>query len=344
MLPEPVADPASALIEVSNLSKHFAIGGGLLGRQAQKVRAVEDVSFTVRKGEVLGLVGESGSGKSTIGPDHASPAGAYGREHRPSPARRSHGWAAASCKPLRRRMQLVFQDPFGSLNPRMTVGRIVAAPLIIHERRISGAERARCGSSGRCTGSASPPRYLNRYPHEFSGGQRQRIGIARALIIEPDFLVADEPVSALDVSIQAQIVNLLLAIKAELGLTILFITHDLAVVGHISDRVAVMYLGRLVELAPVRDALPQAAPPLHRGASLRRSRSRTRPSAASASCSRAICRAPSTPPSGCAFRTRCPYALPACAERVPELRDVGRGHLKACIRDELELRPAPVAA
>jgi ABC-type oligopeptide transport system ATPase subunit len=250
MLPEPVADPASTLIEVSNLSKHFAIGGGLLGRKAQKVRAVEDVSFTVRKGEVLGLVGESGSGKSTIGrtilrllePTAGSITFA-GQE--------IAGLGRRQLKPLRRRMQLVFQDPFGSLNPRMTVERIVAAPLIIHERRISGAERRERVERALHRVCLSP-RYLNRYPHEFSGGQRQRIGLARALIIEPDFLVADEPVSALDVSIQAQIVNLLLAIKAELGLTILFITHDLAVVGHISDRVAVMYLGRLVELAPVR--------------------------------------------------------------------------------------------
>jgi oligopeptide transport system ATP-binding protein len=341
MLPEPVADPASTLIEVSNLSKHFAIGGGLLGRKAQKVRAVEDVSFTVRKGEVLGLVGESGSGKSTIGrtilrllePTAGSITFA-GQE--------IAGLGRRQLKPLRRRMQLVFQDPFGSLNPRMTVERIVAAPLIIHERRISGAER-RLRVERALHRVGLSPRYLNRYPHEFSGGQRQRIGLARALIIEPDFLVADEPVSALDVSIQAQIVNLLLAIKAELGLTILFITHDLAVVGHISDRVAVMYLGRLVELAPVRElfrnprhpyteALLSAAP--DPDPTVRRKRILLRGDIPS----------PINPPSGCAFRTRCPYALPACAERVPELRDVGRGHLKACIRDELELRPAPVAA
>jgi oligopeptide/dipeptide ABC transporter ATP-binding protein len=336
-----VADPASTLIEVRNLSKHFAIGGGLLGRKAQKVRAVEDVSFTVRKGEVLGLVGESGSGKSTIGrtilrllePTAGSITFA-GQE--------IAGLGRRQLKPLRRRMQLVFQDPFGSLNPRMTVERIVAAPLIIHERRISGAER-RLRVERALHRVGLSPRYLNRYPHEFSGGQRQRIGLARALIIEPDFLVADEPVSALDVSIQAQIVNLLLAIKAELGLTILFITHDLAVVGHISDRVAVMYLGRLVELAPVRElfrnprhpyteALLSAAP--DPDPTVRRKRILLRGDIPS----------PINPPSGCAFRTRCPYALPACAERVPELRDVGRGHLKACIRDELELRPAPVAA
>jgi oligopeptide transport system ATP-binding protein len=341
MLPEPVADPASTLIEVRNLSKHFAIGGGLLGRKAQKVRAVEDVSFTVRKGEVLGLVGESGSGKSTIGrtilrllePTAGSITFA-GQE--------IAGLGRRQLKPLRRRMQLVFQDPFGSLNPRMTVERIVAAPLIIHERRISGAERRERVERALHRVGLSP-RYLNRYPHEFSGGQRQRIGLARALIIEPDFLVADEPVSALDVSIQAQIVNLLLAIKAELGLTILFITHDLAVVGHISDRVAVMYLGRLVELAPVRElfrnprhpyteALLSAAP--DPDPTVRRKRILLRGDIPS----------PINPPSGCAFRTRCPYALPACAERVPELRNVGRGHLKACIRDELELRPAPVAA
>jgi oligopeptide/dipeptide ABC transporter ATP-binding protein len=239
-------------------------------------------------------------------------------------------------------MQLVFQDPFGSLNPRMTVERIVAAPLLIHERRMPRAERRERVERALHRVGLSP-RYLSRYPHEFSGGQRQRIGLARALIIEPDFLVADEPVSALDVSIQAQIINLLLSIKGELGLTVLFITHDLAVVGHISDRVAVMYLGRLVELAPVRElfrnprhpyteALLAAAP--DPDPTIRRKRILLRGDIPS----------PINPPSGCAFRTRCPYALPACAERVPELRDVGGGHFKACIRDELELRPAPAAA
>jgi oligopeptide transport system ATP-binding protein len=337
-----VTQPAApSLVEVRNLRKHFALGGGLLGRRAEAVRAVEDVSFAVRKGEVLGLVGESGSGKSTIGRtilrllEPTAGSITFAGEEIAHLGRRQ-------LKPLRRRMQLVFQDPFGSLNPRMTVERIVAAPLIIHERRMPRAERRERVERALHRVGLSP-RYLSRYPHEFSGGQRQRIGLARALIIEPDFLVADEPVSALDVSIQAQIVNLLLSIKGELGLTVLFITHDLAVVGHISDRVAVMYLGRLVELAPVRElfrnprhpyteALLAAAP--DPDPTIRRKRILLRGDIPS----------PINPPSGCAFRTRCPYALPACAEGVPELRDVGGGHFKACIRDELELRPAPAAA
>jgi oligopeptide transport system ATP-binding protein len=337
-----VTDSTPTLIEVRNLRKHFALGGGLLGRRTETVRAVEDVSFAVRKGEVLGLVGESGSGKSTIGRtilrllEPTAGSISFAGQEIAHLGRRQ-------LKPLRRRMQLVFQDPFGSLNPRMTVERIVAAPLMIHESgRIPRAERRERVERALHRVGLSP-RYLSRYPHEFSGGQRQRIGIARALIIEPDFLVADEPVSALDVSIQAQIVNLLLAIKAELGLTVLFITHDLAVVGHISDRVAVMYLGRLVELAPVRElfrnprhpyteALLSAAP--DPDPTVRRQRILLKGDIPS----------PIDPPSGCAFRTRCPYAIAACAERVPGLRDVGGGHLKACIRDELELRPAPAAA
>ncbi len=336
-----MTDSTPTLIEVRNLRKHFALGGGLLGRRTETVRAVEDVSFAVRKGEVLGLVGESGSGKSTIGRtilrllEPTAGSISFAGQEIAHLGRRQ-------LKPLRRRMQLVFQDPFGSLNPRMTVERIGAAPLMIHEsgRSPRAERRERVERALHRVGLS--PRYLSRYPHEFSGGQRQRIGIARALIIEPDFLVADEPVSALDVSIQAQIVNLLLAIKAELGLTVLFITHDLAVVGHISDRVAVMYLGRLVELAPVRElfrnprhpyteALLSAAP--DPDPTVRRQRILLKGDIPS----------PIDPPSGCAFRTRCPYAIAACAERVPELRDVGGGHLKACIRDELKLRPAPAA-
>jgi oligopeptide transport system ATP-binding protein len=241
-------------------------------------------------------------------------------------------------KPLRRRMQLVFQDPFGSLNPRMTVEAILATPLIIHAAHLSPDER-RERIAGALAKVGLARHYAGRFPHEFSGGQRQRIGIARALMVEPLFLVADEPVSALDVSIQAQIVNLLLRLKDELGLTILFITHDLAVVAHSADRIAVMYLGRIVELAPTRElfgnprhpyteALLSAAP--IPDPTLRRRRivlSGDLPS-------------PIDPPSGCAFRTRCRYAIAACADAVPPLHPVAPGHVAACIRADLTLSAA----
>jgi oligopeptide/dipeptide ABC transporter ATP-binding protein len=244
-------------------------------------------------------------------------------------------------RPFRRRMQLVFQDPFASLNPRQTVGQILSLPLQVHEPELSRGERrervrAILGLVG------LPASHAERFPHEFSGGQRQRIGIARALIVEPEFLVADEPVSALDVSIQAQIVNLLLAVQARMALTILFITHDLAVVGHIADRVAVMYLGRIVELAPTRTLFQQPRHPyteaLFRAApipdpTLRRARLSLKGELPS----------PLAPPSGCVFRTRCPYAVARCAETPPPLRQVAPGHSSACIRDDLNLVPAVAA-
>ncbi|MFO1061271.1 MAG: oligopeptide/dipeptide ABC transporter ATP-binding protein [Dongiaceae bacterium] len=328
---------AAPLLEVSDLTKHFRLDRGWLGRGAELVRAVDGVSFAIAPGEVLGLVGESGSGKSTIGRTILrllDPTGgriAFEGRDVTRLGRRA-------LKPLRRRMQLVFQDPFGSLNPRMTVESILAAPLRIHEPAMAAAERReRIQHALVRVGLA--PHHAARYPHEFSGGQRQRIGIARSLMVHPVFLVADEPVSALDVSIQAQIVNLLLGIKDELGLTILFISHDLAVVAHSSDRIAVLYLGRIVELAPARtlfrtprhpytEALLSAAP--IPDPTLRRQRIVLKGDLPS----------PINPPSGCAFRTRCRYALPACAEAVPPLAAVAAGHLSACIRDDLDLAAA----
>ena len=333
-------DKHGPILDVRGLSKTYSVGGGLFGRSHQSVRAVDDVSFQIRRGEVLGLVGESGSGKSTLGRtvlQLAEPTSGSVLFNGVDLTRLNR----RQLKPLRPKMQLIFQDPFASLNPRMTVGRILGAPFQIQKLRLSRAERdERVVAALNAVGLTE--HHLDRYPHEFSGGQRQRIGIARSLVMEPEFLVADEPVSALDVSIQAQIVNLLLEIKRKLDLTILFITHDLAVVGHISDRVAVMYLGRIVELAdtravfsaprhPYTEALFSAIPTLD--PTVKRSRILLKGDIPS----------PLDPPSGCAFRTRCRYALPACAEGVPPLREVGQGHLSACIRDDLNLA-APLAA
>jgi len=239
---------------------------------------------------------------------------------------------------VRKKMQVIFQDPYSSLNPRMTVGQIIAAPLAIHKRGLSRSERdARVAEALIAVGLSE--RNAERFPHEFSGGQRQRIGIARAIMMEPSLLVADEPVSALDVSVQAQIINLLLEIRRKLDLAMLFISHDLAVVGHVCDRVAVMYLGRIVEIAearslferprhPYTEALFSAVPIVD--PAMRRQRIILKGDMPS----------PLSPPSGCAFRTRCRYAVAACATAVPPLRSVGPGHQAACIRDELALRPA----
>jgi oligopeptide transport system ATP-binding protein len=324
----------SALLEVTDLCKHYPVGGGLFSRHKAQLRAVDGVSFRLQAGEVLGVVGESGSGKTTVGRTLL-------RLTEPTSGSirfRGHDITHLSrraLRPVRRHMQLVFQDPYGSLNPRMSVARLLATPLLVHEPILSGAERrqrieAALDLVGLFPGAA------DRYPHEFSGGQRQRIGIARALMSRPELLVADEPVSALDVSVQAQVVNLLLDLRKRLGLAILFIAHDLAVVGAVSDRVAVMYLGRIVEIAdtlalfsrprhPYTEALFSAVPDIDPEA--RRSRIILRGDVPS----------PIDPPSGCAFRTRCAYAEPACARERPALREWAPGHFAACRRPELTL-------
>ncbi|SNB76772.1 oligopeptide transport system ATP-binding protein [Arboricoccus pini] len=324
------------LLEIDHLSKHYAVGRSWLGRGGGLVRAVDDISFVIQKGEILGLVGESGSGKSTVGrmllrlgdQPTAGRVDFAGQDIAPMSQRQ--------LRPLRARMQLIFQDPYSSLNPKMTVGQILEAPLRIHGRGGDRAARQRKVAEVLDLVGLRPG-HAARYPHEFSGGQRQRIGIARAIILEPDFLVADEAVSALDVSVQAQVVSLLLEIRRRMGVTILFIAHDLAVVGYISDRVAVMYLGRIVELAPVAslyarprhpysEALFSAAPvPDPRANRQRILLEGDVPS-------------PLNPPSGCAFRTRCAYAIPGCAAARPPLAELAPGHFAACIRPELELR------
>ncbi|MBS0562382.1 MAG: ABC transporter ATP-binding protein [Proteobacteria bacterium] len=321
------------MIETVGLRQWFAVGGGLL-RSHKVVRAIDDVSFSIAHGEVLGLVGESGSGKSTLGR-------ALLRVTEPTggrilfEGRDLTRLSRRALRPLRPRMQFIFQDPFASLNPRMTVRQIVGTPLALQRPGLSREERHTLIEEALHTVGLAE-RYADRYPHEFSGGQRQRIGIARALIMRPSFLVADEPVSALDVSIQAQIINLLIQVRRDLNLAMLFISHDLAVVGHLCDRVAVMYLGRIVEIGPTQslfgrpshpytEALLSAAPVPDPFA--RRKRivlTGDMPS-------------PLSPPSGCAFRTRCRYAVAACAEAVPPLREREGGHFTRCIRDDIVL-------
>jgi oligopeptide transport system ATP-binding protein len=323
---------ATPLLEIRHLKTWFDAGSGVFSRGKGYVKAVDDVSFSIGTGEVLGLVGESGSGKTTVGRTIL-------RLIDPTEGEIIFKGVDIAAVPqsalrrYRREAQPIFQDPFASLNPRMRVEEIVAEPLIVHGIGSGRADRrARVAEILRLVGLSAE--HMSRYPHEFSGGQRQRIGIARALAAGPEFIVADEPVSALDVSIQAQVVNLLHDLKRRLGLTLLFIAHDLAVVEYISDRIVVMYLGRVMESAPARElcrapkhpyteALLSAVPvpdPDRKGKRI---------------VLQGDIPSPINPPSGCVFRTRCPYAIAACAERVPEPREVAPGHVKACIRDDI---------
>jgi len=320
---------ADTLLEVRNLVKHFPIKGGVLGRQVAKVHAVDGVSFSMRNGETVGLVGESGCGKSTLGR-------AILRLHEPTSGDVSFEgkdilkMGAGELRRQRRDMQIIFQDPFSSLNPRMTVGAIVAEPFTIH-RLAKGQELdRRVKELLQVVGLGSEA--VDRYPHEFSGGQRQRIGIARAIALNPKLIVADEPVSALDVSIQSQILNLLVELRQKFNLSYLFIAHDLAVIEHISDTVAVMYLGRIVEYASSQDlyanqrhpytkalisAIPQ--PEVDRK-SERQILTGDVPS-------------PINPPKGCHFNPRCPVAKEKCRIEAPVLRNLGtpeKPHLVSC--------------
>jgi oligopeptide/dipeptide ABC transporter ATP-binding protein len=314
---------AKPLVRATGLHKNFEADGHV-------VRAVQDVSFELAPGEVLGLVGESGSGKSTLGrlvlrlleatSGRVEVDGTDLQALRPAQLRR-----------FRRNMQMVFQDPFASLNPRMTVGAALAESLLLHGVCTKAQVRERAAALLAQVGLR--PDMLDRYPKAFSGGQRQRVAIARALAPEPRFIVADEPVSALDVSVQAEIVNLLQDLQQNLGLAMLFISHDLSVVESVSDRVMVLYLGRTMEVAPTetlyaRPAHPYTAALLQAAPGGQRARTLVL---------RGEIPSPAAPPSGCVFRTRCPFAIDACAREVPTLRAVGAGHFKACIRDDLPL-------
>jgi oligopeptide/dipeptide ABC transporter ATP-binding protein len=319
------------ILVVKDLVKHFAIGGGMFGGEHAVIKAVDGVSFSIRRGETLGLVGESGCGKTTTGrcilqleKPTAGQIIFEGRDLTTVPD--------SELRRVRRRLQVIFQDPYSSLNPRMTVGQIIAEPLAVHgivPDRANRAARVRelLGHAGLL------PAMARRYPHELSGGQRQRVGIARALAMEPALIVCDEPVSALDVSIQAQIINLLEELQAEFGLTYLFVAHDLSVVRHISDRVAVMYLGKIVEITdrkslyespqhPYTRALLSAVPIPDPAVEAGRERIVLGGEVPS----------PLNPPSGCVFHPRCPIAIEECRGEVPALRELRADHRVACIR------------
>ncbi len=322
---------SAPLVEVRDLSLHFPVRQGLLRRQTGTVKAVDGVSFDIAEGETLGLVGESGCGKSSTGRAVlrlAKPTSGQVRFAGEDIGRLSR----SNLRRTRRHMQMIFQSPFASLNPRLSVGGAIREPLDIHGVGSHAEREARVGELLDLVGL--DPGASGRYPHEFSGGQRQRIGIARALATSPRFVVADEPISALDVSIRAQIVNLMLDLKDRLGLTYLFIAHDLAMVRHMSDRVAVMYLGRIVEMARCDDLFDR---PLHPYTKALLSAIPTPDPDAEAGRIRIVLRgelpSPSNLPSGCRFRTRCPIATAKCAQQDPSLRDlgvVGTSHQVAC--------------
>ncbi len=316
------------ILEVKDLVKHFPMGGGFFGQNKQVVHAVNGINFKVKKGETLGIVGESGCGKSTAGRTII-------RLYEPTSGQiffegqdvtHAHGDDLLN---LRRKMQMIFQDPYASLNPRMTVGDIIGEGLDIHKLESGQARTDRIYELLEVIGMN--PEHANRFPHEFSGGQRQRIGIARALSVNPRLIICDEPISALDVSIQAQIVNMLEELQEKMGLTYLFIAHDLSMVKHISHRIAVMYLGRIVELAdsfelyknpqhPYTKALLSSIPIPDPRVEATRTRIVVQGTVPS----------PIDPPSGCYFRTRCPYVKAVCAEQVPQLKELGNNHVAAC--------------
>ncbi len=329
-MPEAVPQ-GDTLVDIRGLKVYFPITAGLIfQRKIADIKAVDGINLQIRRGETLGLVGESGCGKSTTGR-------AILQLYRPTEGQIKFGDIDLTAikgnqlRRMRRKMQMIFQDPFASLNPRMSVGAIIGEPLAIHGLARGQARRERVAELMRIVGLN--PYYANRYPHEFSGGQRQRIGVARALAVEPDFIVADEPVSALDVSIQAQIINLLGDLQEQFDLTYLFIAHDLSVVRHISDRVAVMYLGKIMELTgrdelydnplhPYTRALLSAVPIPDPEVESKRERIILAGDVPS----------PMRPPPGCVFHTRCPIAIDECRGDVPEWRQVSQDHWIACVR------------
>jgi len=316
------------LIRVQNLKKHFPITAGVFRRQVGTVKAVDGISFDLLPKETLGLVGESGCGKTTAGRTVLSLYTATeGKVYFGQTEVTALG--VNKLRLMRQKMQMIFQDPQDSLNPRMTVGSIISEPLLEHTQASGSQRTERVEELLQAVGLNA--KYMNRYPHEFSGGQRQRIGVARALALNPEFIICDEPIAALDVSIQAQVVNLLEDLQEKLGLTYLFISHDLGMIRHIARRVAVMYLGHIVEIATSQDLYRR---PQHPYTQALLSAVPTHDPVREQTRERIILTgdvpSPADPPSGCPFRTRCPSAESKCAEEVPELRQIGTGHRVAC--------------
>ena len=320
---------SEVLLQVENLVKHFPVGGGMFSKPAGQVRAIDGVSFTLHRGETLGLVGESGCGKTTTGR-------CILQLERPTSGRIVFEGvdlatlSEAELRKVHRRVQVIFQDPYSSLNPRMTIGQIIAEPIRVHGIvQEPAAREKRVQELLEQVGLLA--QHARRYPHQLSGGQRQRVGIARALAMEPTLIICDEPVSALDVSIQAQIINLLEDLQKRLGLTYLFIAHDLSVVRHISDRVAVMYLGKIVEITD-RTALYEA--PRHPYTRALLSAVPIPDPAVEETRERTVLRgevpSPLNPPSGCVFHPRCPIAVARCSTEIPSLREIRSGHCGAC--------------
>lgn len=318
----------NTLIEVKNLKKYFPVRKDIFLGKVQYIKAVDDISFHINEGETLGLVGESGCGKSTLGRTiirlyDSTEGDVFYKGQNISRMKEK------DIKPYRRKMQVVFQDPYASLNPKMTVDELIKEPLSIHN---IGSEKERSERVHELLEKVGlNPSHFNRYAHEFSGGQRQRIGIARALAINPEFILCDEPISALDVSIQAQVVNMLEELQNEMGLTYLFIAHDLSMVRHISHRIGVMYLGKLVELADSNELYNRPAHPYTQA--LLSSIPVPDPRLAKSKIKTILegdVPSPLNPPSGCKFRTRCKYATAKCAEIEPQMKDIGGGHMAAC--------------
>jgi len=332
------AHPPDALLDVRGLKKYFPARRGVFGRARGVVRAVDGISFWVRRGETLGLVGESGSGKTTAGRTVLRLLEPTAGEAR-FDGRDIFRMDERELRRLRRRAQIVFQDPFGSLNPRMTVGDALREALAVHGLARGAAARRRAEELLELVGLS--PAHANRYPHEFSGGQRQRVGIARALSVEPEFVVCDEPVSALDVSVQAQVLNLLRDLQARFGLAYLFIAHDLGVIEHMSDRIAVMYLGRIVELGEASQVVRAPRHPYTRAllaaVPVPDPAARRRPLPVTGEIP-----SPTDPPTGCPFHPRCmhPAKDEECARTVPPLAEKAPGHFAACIK-ESALRAGP---
>ena len=333
----------NVILEVKDLKLHFPIHYGILQRVVGHIKAVDGVSFKLHDGEVLGLVGESGCGKTTVGRTllrlYDPTAGEIWYHRSPGESINLAQLKQREMKHLRRELRMIFQDPFSSLNPRLTVRDIIAEPLEIHG--VARGKKADERVAELMQEVGLNPALMRRYPHEFSGGQRQRIGLARTLSLNPRLIIADEPVSALDVSVQAQVLNLLQELQAELGLTLLFIAHDLSVVEHISDRIAVMYVGKIAEMAetdellrnplhPYTEALLSAVPPAD--PDMRVERIQLQGEVPS----------PANPPSGCVFHPRCVYAQQKCAEEVPQLEEIEPGHYASChFARELQLKGIP---